>query len=1050
MRSVIRFSLNNKFAIWLMTIIVTVAGLYAGVTMKQETLPNLDIPIVSVTTVYPGAAPEEVADRVTKPIEQRILNLEGVKSVNSRSMENVSSIIVEYDYGQNMDKATSGIRDVLDSVKLPEQAQKSQLSRISLNTFPVLAISIAEKGRSLESLTSLIEERLKPSLEGTTGVASVQVSGQYIKVVELAFKADKMKSLGLTEDTVKGMIQGSALKVPLGLFQLDQSEKAVVVDGNVMNLDDLKRLAIPVMPQAGGQADGSGAPPSAGQAAGQAALPTAQTPSVPGPMAGIPTVELQEIADLNLVGRAESISRTNGAESIGVQIVKAPDANTVDVVNQVKDEIAAFGADNPGVQAVYMMDQGEPIEQSVATMLDKALFGAIFAVIVILLFLRNFRTTIISVISIPLSLLIGILILKQMDVTLNMMTLGALTVAIGRVVDDSIVVIENIYRRMSLRNEKLKGKELILEATKEMFVPIMSSTIVTIAVFLPLATVSGMVGELFMPFALTIVFALLASLLVAITIVPMVGHTMFRNGVNSKRHHDEDKPGKLASAYKKLLNWTLNHKAVTFVSAVVLLGGSLFLVPLIGASFLPEEEQKYAMITYNPAPGERLEDVEQLALKAEPFIMGKEGVTNLQYSVGGSNPLSPGPSKSALFYVQYRSDVKDFGAVKEKLLADIQGEVPGQGKWGTMYFAAGMGGGGKLSLEVYGNSMEDIIPAVEQIRKLVESNPDFAKVDTSVSETYDQYTFVADQKKLSSLGLTAGQIAMALRPAQEQPALTNIMADGKRYEVKVKVQKQRYASIDDLENTPIVSPLGFSVLLKDVADIREGTSPNTISTRDGIMYAEVSAEVKAKDVASASSGLKSDIDALKLPPNIGVKFGGVTEQMQETFSQLGLAMAAAIAIVYLVLVITFGGALAPFAILFSLPFAVIGALVALWAAGETLSVSALMGALMLIGIVVTNAIVLIDRVIQKEKEGVGTREALLNAGVTRLRPILMTALATIGALLPLAFGFESAGVISKGLGVTVIGGLASSTLLTLVIVPVVYEFLMKFRKKTLA
>ncbi len=1047
MKSIIQFSLNNKFAVWILTLIVTAAGLYAGLNMKQETLPNLQIPILTVTTVYPGAAPDEVLQQVTKPLEQRLGNLEGVKSLNSTSRENVSILVVEYDYGQDMDKAVTGVRDAVDGISMPAQTQKSQISRISLNTFPVLAVSVANKDLSLEQLTVLVEDQLKPSLEGVTGVASVTVSGQYVKQVELVFDQDKMKSMGLSEETVKGIIQGSALKAPLGLFEMGQSEKSIVIDGNIMNLDDLKKLAIPVIPNASAGVPGAaGAGGGAGAgAAGGGADAGAGAGNGAGPV-GIPTVQLQDIAKLELVGHADSISRTNGSESIGIQIVKAPDANTVDVVNAVKDQVDAFASANPGLQSIYIMDQGEPIEESVSTMLDKALFGALFAVIVILLFLRNFRTTIISIISIPLSLLIGILLLNRMGISLNMMTLGAMTVAIGRVVDDSIVVIENIYRRMSLRGETLKGKELILAATREMSTPILSSTLVTIAVFLPLALVSGMVGELFLPFALTMVFALLASLLVAITLVPMIGHSLFRNGVKSNRHHDEGNPGAMARSYKRLLQWSLNHKLATFLGAVVLLAGSLVLVPMIGASFLPEEEQKYAMLTYSPAPGELLEEVEQTALKAESLVLSQEGVSDLQYSVGGSNPLSPGPSKSALFYVLYRDDVENFDQVKEKLLADIQQAAAGKGHWDTMDMGAAMAGGSGLSLEVYGDSMDEIAPVVEQIKQLTEANPDFTKVKTSISEAYDQYTFVADQAKLSSLGLTAGQIAMALSPRREQPALTNIAVDGKTYQVTIPVENAKYASIEDMENTQIASPLGFSVPIKEVATIREGKSPNTISTRDGRMFAEVTADVKAKDVAAASANLQKEIDKLQKPPRVEVKFGGVTEQIQDTFTQLGLAMAAAIAIVYLVMVITFGGALAPFVILFSLPFAVIGVLVALWLSGETLSVSALMGALMLIGIVVTNAIVLIDRVIKKEKEGLSTREALLDAGVTRLRPILMTALATIGALLPLAFGFESAGMISKGLGITVIGGLASSTLLTLVIVPVIYEFLMKFRK----
>lgn len=1053
MKGIINFSLNNKFAIWIMTIIVTIAGLFSGLNMKQETMPDISFPFLNVTVVYPGAAPEGVVEQVTKPLEQRLKNLDGVKNLTSTSMENVASIMVEYDYGTDMDKAINEMRETIDSVQLPEGTQKPTVSKFSINSMPVISISVSGN-KSLEELTKTVENEVKSNLEGIPGVASVQVAGQYVKEVTLKFDKEKMASLGLNEDTVKGIVQGSAFKVPLGLFELDKSEKAVVVDGNITTLEDLKNIEIPVIPSAAGAPTGSnqapinanmGPSPAVGQmpAPGMGQAPAAGAANAPA--LGIPTVKLSEIADLQVVGKAESISRTNGKESIGIQIIKANDANTVEVVNAVKDELKKLGELYSDVEFTVMMDQGKPIEESVATMLNKAVFGAVFAVIIILLFLRNIRTTIISIISIPLSLLIGILILDRLGITLNIMTLGAMTVAIGRVVDDSIVVIENIYRRMSLKSEKLRGKELIREATREMFIPIMSSTIVTIAVFLPLGFVSGMVGELFMPFALTIVFALLASLLVAITIVPMLGHSMFRNGIKNKQAH-EDKPGKLAGVYQAILNWSLNHKLITFGTAILLLLGSTLLVPVIGVSFLPDQEDKYALITYSPAPGDRIEDVEQRMLEAEKFILAQPDIDKMQYSVGGENPFSPGPSKSALFYIEYKKDTENYLEKKDQLINQLKEKIP-VGVWGDMMTDMGGYGGNNLSLSIYGESLEQIKPVVDQIAEIVKNDDSFTKVETSLSKTYEQYTIVADQDKLSKLGLTAGHIAMALNPVRERPVLTQVKVDDKTYSVYIDADTNPFSSIEDIENAKLKSPLGMEVAIKDVAKIEKGTSPNSITRNNGKMVVDVKANITDTNVAKASSDLQKEIDKLDLPSGVEVKFGGVTEQINQTFTQLGIAMAAAVGIVYLVLVITFGGGLAPFAILFSLPFTVIGGLVALWIAGETLSVSAMMGALMLIGIVVTNAIVLIDRVIHKEKEGLSTRQALLEAGATRLRPILMTALATIGALLPLAFGLEGAGIISRGLGVTVIGGLISSTLLTLVIVPIVYEFLMKFRRK---
>ncbi|GMK42540.1 swarming motility protein SwrC [Paenibacillus sp. CCS19] len=1029
--------MNNKFALWIMTIIVLLAGMYSGTQMKMETLPDITIPIVSVTTIYPGAAPESVMNDVTKPIEQQVRNLEGVKNVTSTSMENASSIVIEYDFNKNMDKAKTEVSEALSGVKLPEGTNAPEISRLSLNAFPVMSLSVANKDLSLEELTKLVEAEVVPAIQGTEGVASVQISGQHVKSAELTFKADKMAQYGLTEDTVKGIIKGSALSAPLGLFTFGSEENTVVVDGNVWTEDDLNNVQIPVTPAgAGGAAAGAGAGAGAG-AVGQNA-----------PQGGaaiqLPTVKLSEVADLSIIGKASSISRTNGQDAIGISVVKAADANTVDVVNGVKDEMKSLSKEIKGLEMVTAFDQGEPIEKSVNTMLSKAFIGAAFAIVIILIFLRDIRSTIIAVVSIPLSIFIALLILNQLDITLNIMTLGAMTVAIGRVIDDSIVVIENVYRRLSLATEKLTGKELILESTREMFVPILSSTIVTIAVFLPMGLVSGAIGEIFMPFALTIVFALLASLFVAITVVPMLAHLMFRKGLKNVKHH-EDKQGRLAGVYRRTLRWTLDHKVVTSLLAVVLLVGSLLLTPLIGFSFLPSEGEKTMMITYNPAPGETLEQVKDMASKAEKELLGRENVEMMQYTIGGSNPMNPGASKQGLVYLNYNEDTPKFEDEKTAVL-DMLAGLGGKGEWKQQDFTGGGIGGSGMSLTVYGPDMETLQTVVGQIADNWKKNDKLTNVDTSLAKTYKQYKLVADQAKLSQYGLTAGQVAMALSPMRTQEQLTTITKDGEKLNVTVHVEEKTYNSISDLENEKLMSPLGFAVALKDVVKVEEGQSPNTITRKDDKVYAEVSADAKTADISKVSSSVQKEIDAMDLPAGVTTEMGGATQDMNEAFTQLILAMLAAIAIVYLVLVITFGGARTPFAILFSLPFTVIGALIGLLIAGETISVTALIGMLMLIGIVVTNAIVLVDRVIHKEAEGLSVRDALLEAAGTRLRPILMTAIATIGALLPLALGFESGGLISKGLGITVIGGLTSSTLLTLIFVPMVYELLNRKRK----
>ncbi|QNR19529.1 efflux RND transporter permease subunit [Exiguobacterium sp. Helios] len=1048
MKRIIQFSVNNKFALWLLTIIITVAGIYAGTTMKLETLPDITTPTVSVTTIYPGATPEQVLDEVSRELESKVENLGGVETVRSSSFQNASNLQIDYSFSTDMDEAEQKVKEALANVELPEGAQEPQVSRISFDAFPVIGFAVSDEKRSLSDLTKLVENELQPKLEGIEGAQTVQIAGQEIRRIEIQFDEKKLQQYGLTEENVKQLIQANDSRLALGLYELGDKEQAVVLDGKATTVTELKNLRLPYTPQAATESPEA----SAGQGQTQAPAQSAPTDAAPAQAASpaaaaptqVPTVKLSQLATIEDKGIEESISRSNGERSIGVQVTKSQDANTVEVVNAVKETIKDFEKDNASVKASVTLDQGKPIEESVSTMISKALIGALFAVVIILLFLRNVKSTIIAVISIPLSLLMAILVLKQLDISLNIMTLGAMTVAIGRVVDDSIVVIENIYRRLTDPAEPLKGKTLIIDATREVFIPVASSTIVTIAVFLPLGFVTGFVGELFLPFALTVVFALFASLIVAVTVVPMFADSLFKRGKAPKPEKEDG--GKLANWYRGVLNWSLNHKLVVFGLAVLLLIGSFALVPTIGVNFLNQESEKTFYVTYNPKPGQTLEDSLKAADLAEGYFEKQRDVDNLQFTVGGENPLNPGNTKQAVFIAQYDPDTADFADVKQQAIKQLNKEIP-TGEWKEQDFSGGAASSG-VSYSVYANSIEDLQTMTPKFVKAIEGESKYVrKVTTDLKESYTQYTFEVNQQKAAEFGISTAQLAQGIANVQgEEKPLSTIKVDGKELDVIVPNEQTTYDSINDLQTTDVTTPLGVRKL-SDFVSVKKGTTPDSLSERDGKLVATVTAELKTDKATEASQAIDKTVKKINLPTGVSYKAGGVTEQIQESFTQLGLAMAAAVAIVYLVLVVTFGGALTPLVILFSLPFAIIGGLLALLITGETISVSSLIGALMLIGIVVTNAIVLIDRVIHKEKEGLETREALLDAAGTRLRPILMTALATIGALSPLALGLEGGALISKGLGVTVIGGLTSSTLLTLLIVPIVYEFFARFRKK---
>ncbi|MED3796789.1 efflux RND transporter permease subunit [Lysinibacillus capsici] len=1021
MKGLVNFVLKNKLAVWLLTIIITVSGIYSGTRMKMESIPDISIPYLIVMGVYPGATPEQVMNELSIPFEKSIESLEDVKAVYSTSSSNVAQVQVEYDYGIDMDEKKRQLEAALDNLKLPEGAQEPTIMAISMNMMPVVALSVSSSKEDIVDLTSTVEEVLLPKIEKIDGVASATITGQHIEQVSFKYDEEKMAALGLTEETVKQMIQASDMSLSLGLYQFTVGEQAVSVDGKVKSVEELKDLLIPV-------------------------TPSATNPS--------PFVRLGDIAKIEVEGKVQSVSRTNGQDAIAIQIVKGQDANTVTVVNAVKDLMKDEEKRLDGLNVEISLDQGAPIEDSVFTMIEKAVFGGAIAVLIILLFLRDFKSTIISIISIPVSIFMALLLLNWMDITLNIMTLGAITVAIGRVIDDSIVVVENIYRRIHLKQEKLTGRALIREATIEMFKPILSSTLVTVAVFAPLIFVGGMVGELFMPFALTMTFALGASLLVAITIVPALSHFLFRKKLYGEKTESQHKEvGKLATWYKGVLEKVLNHKIITSVLAILLLVGSLALTPLIGFSFMGSQEEKVMYLTYTPATGELADETAANVEKVEKELMKRKDVDILQVSITDAKNVDPsammmgGGAGGALMYLIFDPDMEDFPKARDEV-EDYVFNIGQSGEWKSQNFTSMSMSSNEVSYTLYSDDLDKLRDAVKQVEGALKEVDGLEDIKSDNEDPYVEHVLKVEQKNVLQYGLTTAQIVMALNSNTSQEVLTTVKNDGKDIDVIVQRDAKAAAtSLDDVLATEIKTALGTTMTIGELVDVEEGTTLNSLSRSKGEYFATVSGTIIGDDISKATTAADKKIDKLDLQKGVTLGVAGVAADMQETFTKLGIAMLAAIAIVYFILVVTFGEGLAPFAILFSLPFAVIGAFIGLFVTGQTISVSVMMGLLMLIGIVVTNAIVLVDRIIHMEHDGLAMREAILEAGATRLRPILMTAIATIGAMIPMALGTGGSGLISKDLAITVIGGLLSSTLLTLVVVPIVYEMLSKMLKK---
>lgn len=1030
-----RFSLKNVSAVLILCALVVFGGIYSTTLLKKETMPDMNIPIISVITVYPGASPNDIQEKITKPLESLVSSVNGIKSVNSTSSDNVSSIIVQFDYSSNMDEMQRKIQDSIKSAKLPDNITAPSVARINVGSMPILSLSISNNKLLTTDLEQKVRESIIPELSGISGVGQVQLASETQKAVNVKLIPSKLKEYNLTSQTVSQMLQANNVSFPAGSISLNNTVEPIRITGKFNSLDELKNMQLPVM----------------ATLSPAAMSPTALSPAA---LASLKPkiVTLGDIAEITSgTDNATSFSRTNGNPSVILKIIKTQDSNTVDVSDAVKKKLDSMKGSLPeGTEVNTIIDQAVSVNQSINGILTEGLLGAFFAFLVILLFLRNFRTTIIACVSIPLSVLITLIFLKQFNITLNILTLGGLSVAIGRIVDDSIVVIENIYRH--LQSEELKTVELIKLGAKEVTSAITSSTLTSVAVFVPIALVSGLAGVMFKPFAITVGIALLSSLLVAVTVIPMMSKLLLLNAKSVK--HSDFHEGKLMKGYQRLLTSCLNHKAIVLLIAFMLLIGSFSLVPFIGTSFVPQEQENYINISMAYPGGTDVKVSNEKALEIEKLLAKDNDVQSYQTTVGTSTAdpmammMGGGGSDSIMIQLKKTSKVDEvIKRLKDEMLPnagkatfDISQTNPNTG---------GSGSTNNIEVQITGSDFEKIKESTKILTKELASVQGLDKVSNNISESKLEIAINVDQKKASEKSLSAAQVGMAVRELLNDNSVTTMVVDKNTMEVRLGLKLDSINKLEDIKSIELVSPTGGAVRISDVAEVTEVPGPVSIFTIDGQEYAKVTGIITEKNTGAVTSRVQTKIDGISLPEGVKTQMGGVSQMMGDTFTQLGVAMVAAVAAVFFVMLIALGELVAPLAILFSLPLAAIGGLIALFITRVQLDMPAMIGALLLIGIVVTNAIVLIDRVQHKRMEGISIREALMEAGKIRMRPILMTAIATIAALMPLAFGISKGSLMSQSLAVIVIGGLATSTLLTLIIVPVAYEMLQNLKTRIL-
>jgi HAE1 family hydrophobic/amphiphilic exporter-1 len=1022
-----QLAVSQRSVTLLLATALFIAGVSAWGSLKQELLPDVDFPVITVIASYPGVGASDVASQVAQPIERSIQNVPRLSRLQSTSANSVALVVAQFSFGTDVKATQSTIEDNVRALGLPS-AVTTNISALNINAAPVVISSIAATDQSsLDQVAAIASSEILPEIQALDGVASADLTGGLEQQVVVSLDPAKLAATGVTVQQVTGVLQANNLTLPSGQLPADGERIPISTIGRLTSLDQIRSLVVGVaQPQV---APGATPPPNA----------------VPTP------VTIADVGSVDQVAVATTgYARTDGQPSLTLTVTKTSSGNTVKVAQEVQQKLAEIAGRHPTeINVQTVQDLSTFIVESQDGLLREGGLGALFAVITIFLFLFSLRSTFVAAISIPLSVLTALALMQVTDITLNVMTLGGLAVAVGRVVDDAIVVLENIYRHRALGEDRLAA---CIAGPREVARAITASTATTVMVFLPIGFVGGLVSQLFLPFALTVTFALLASLVCALTVVPVLAYLFIDRVTLAIDEDGEPKNSLWIRAYTPVIRAALHNrwtKWSVLVVAAALFVGSLALVERLPTQFINTGSEKILGVTLIPPAGTSSQAVLDRASQAESILMVQPNVELVQVSVPGEGDtgfstilaaLQGQPANSATLTVRLApsTDLDQETAQLSAALAPVKTDGYDTAVAQTAGFTSN-----NLNIVISGPDATSVGNATQTVLTAIQGRSDLANLRTDLVKATPEIEVTVDPNKAVAVGSTAAQIGAQVRAALSPTTVTDVTLNGQDTAAPliVELNADAVTSVDALRQMPVGTTR--RVPLGSVADVEQVDVQGSITRIDGAPAAQITAEITSADTGAVSADIGKTIDNLtaqgQIPAGVEVRLAGVTQQQNEAFGGLYNSMAIAVLLIYVMMVLAFNSLVTPFIIMFSLPLATIGAFLALFLTGRPLGVSSLIGFLMLIGIVVTNAIVLLDLVERLRSEGHSTRDALIEGGRTRVRPILMTAFATILALIPLAAGFEQGSIIAAELGTVVIGGLFSSTFLTLLVVPVVYS-----------
>ncbi len=1043
-----RLALRNPILILMMSLMVIALGALSAGRLSVDLFPNIDIPVIRIATFYAGAGPEDIEKSITQPIERAVAAAAGVDRIESQSKQGASVVSIWFNYGTNLDTAQFDVQQRVAQVQstLPPGIQQPYIFKFDVTNIPVVQVVAQGDGVDERQLYDLVYNVVEPQLERLPGVASATVSGGKVRQIQVEVDRDQLRARRLGILDVVGAVRSANLMLPSGTLKSGDRDYNVFTNTQVESVRHLEDVVV--------------RPPGA-TTTGQA------TPAV-------------RVADVAAVsdGTADqaNIVRVNGKRGVFLRVLKQPGANTIDTVDAIRSALPNLRGVPPNVKVEISFDQSKYIRAAVSGLEHEAVQGGLLAIAVILVFLVSLRATGIVAVAIPLSIVATFILLYFSGQTLNVFTLGGLALGVGRLVDDSIVELENIHRHMATTRDREKA---VLDAAQEVAMPILVSTVTTVIVFFPVVFLTGVARNVFVPLALTITFALMMSFFVSRTATPLLclywlRHDHVVSGIGGALTRGLDA---LDRAYERALRGVLRWRVAVVLGIMALFASSFFLLRYIGSEFIPESDEGQLSVSYKGPIGTRVERTEELAQRVEAIVAktltrsGTPQYTTMLSDLGlplgrsavNTNNTGPHAGNTQINLIPKATrDITDAQAT-ERLRAALRDEVPGIS---VTFFTGGIvkrilnfGTPSPIDVEILGYDLEKAAAhARELARRMRElrdptGGPVLTDVQIMREENYPELDVVVDRQKAGVLGVSEQQIAQTVLTSlvgntQFQPIAFSDPETGNEYFINVRLKDAFRTNVSDLGNVFLKTPEGAALPLSNVAHVERGSGPVVI----GRKYLQRAVDIYAnlapgRDLGSASAAVQKALDDTPAPDGFTVKLGGQTLAQQQAFQGVGLAGILALALVYMVLASQFKSLIDPLVIMFSVPLGISGVFLMLAATKTTLSVNSAMGIIMMVGIVVSNGVLLVDFANVLHRRGATLMEATVVAARTRLRPILMTTIATIAGLVPMALGIGEGSETNLPLARAVIGGLTVSTIFTLFLIPCLYTLADRFKKR---